>query len=129
MGGVWTWTRDMPHVQDQKRGRLGVNWKFWRILLGYQWHLEGFPEFLRRILLQFLNFEIQDLSPLAVASSPLREDLRSWRPVILFCGRDCPIRRPGQKLLSFWVWRVAGGTTERSCYSPHYSNTKRDYER
>ena len=24
---------------------------------------------------------------------------------------------------------VAGGTIERSCYSPHYVNTERDYER
>ena len=24
---------------------------------------------------------------------------------------------------------VAGGTIERSCYSPHYLNTERDYER
>ena len=33
---------------------------------------------------------------------------------------------PRQKLLCFWV---AGGTIERSCYSPHYVNTERDYER
>ena len=43
--------------------------------------------------------------------------------------RELPIYRPGQKLLSFWVWRVAGGTIERSCYSPHYVNIERDYER
>ena len=24
---------------------------------------------------------------------------------------------------------VAGGTIERSCYSPHYANTERDYEK
>ena len=36
-------------------------------------------------------------------------------------------RRPRQKLLCFLG--VAGGTIERSCYSPHYVNTERDYER
>ena len=36
-------------------------------------------------------------------------------------------RHPRQKLLCFLG--VAGGTIERSCYSPHYVNTERDYER
>ena len=36
-------------------------------------------------------------------------------------------RCPRQKLLCFLG--VAGGTIERSCYSPHYVNTERDYER
>ena len=62
--------------------------------------LEGFSRVpADGFFLQFLNFEIQDLSPLAVASRPLREDLRSWRLVVLLCGRECPIHRPGQKLL------------------------------
>ena len=34
---------------------------------------------------------------------------------------------PRQK--TFLFLGVAGGTIERSCYSPHYVNTERDYER
>ena len=30
---------------------------------------------------------------------------------------------------TFMFLGVAGGTIERSCYSPHYMNTERDYER
>ena len=34
---------------------------------------------------------------------------------------------PAPKTLRFLG--VAGGTIERSCYSPHYVNTERDHER
>ena len=42
-------------------------------------------------------------------------------------GRSGP--RTSSFLVSFLVFSVAGGTVERSCYSPHYANTERDYDR
>ena len=45
----------------------------------------------------------------------------------LFFGDIRARRRPRQKLLCFLG--VAGGTIERSCYSPHYVNAEVDYER
>ena len=60
--------------------------------------------------LEFLNFEIQDLSPLAYRQQAFKEDPdpRSSRSIFhtLCVDRELPIRRPGQKLLSFWVWLV-----------------------
>ena len=44
-----------------------------------------------------------------------------------FLGDIEPRRCPGQK--TFMFLGVAGGTIERSCYSPHYVNTEGDYER
>ena len=46
---------------------------------------------------------------------------------LLFSATLSLRRRPRQKLLCFLG--VTGGTIERSCYSPHYVNTERDYER
>ena len=54
--------------------------------------------------------------------SPLLCDAPIYR---LPVDRKLPLRRPGQKLK---CWGVAGGTIERSCYSPYYVNTERDYE-
>ena len=36
---------------------------------------------------------------------------------------------PPPRPKTFLFLGVAGGTIERSCYSPHYVNTERDYER
>ena len=36
---------------------------------------------------------------------------------------------PSPASKTFMFLGVAGGTIERSCYSPHYVNTERDYER
>ena len=40
-----------------------------------------------------------------------------------------PTVAPGPKTFKFVGLGVAGGAIERSCYSPHYVNTERDYER
>ena len=44
-----------------------------------------------------------------------------------FLGDIEPPPTPASK--TFMFLGVAGGTIERSCYSPHYVNTERDYER
>ena len=67
---------------------------------------EDFPEFLPAdgFFLQFLNFETQDLSSSGELPTGLSErirDPRASQTLSLVC--DAPIRRPGQKLLSFWV--------------------------
>ena len=57
--------------------------------------------------LQFLNFDIQDLSPLAnrhqasQRGSAIQEVCDSFS-----VDRKLPLRRPGQKFCSFWVWLV-----------------------
>ena len=60
----------------------------------------------------------------------LRE--RSYGPEVpprktTFFGDIEPLPTPASK--TFMFLGVAGGTIERSCYSPHYVNTERDYER
>ena len=74
---------------------------------------------------------IPDLSPLTVFSSGGDPQVQSSSLekafFCLFFGDIRARRRPRQKLLCFLG--VAGGTIERSCYSPHYVNTERDYER
>ena len=80
--------------------------------------------------LEFLNFKIQDPSPLANRQQAFRRilirevyDLFSTR-VVWSVSFYLPPRPKTFKFLG-----VAGGTIERSCYSPHYVNTERDYER
>ena len=74
---------------------------------------------------------IPDPSPLTVFRSGRDPQVQSSSPQkAFFClsfGDIRARRRPRQKLLCFLG--VAGGTIERSCYSPHYVNTERDYER
>ena len=77
-----------------------------------------FPEFLR----------IPDLSPLTVISSerdPTVQEVRSLKKYFSWRYRTSPLPRSK----TFMFLGVAGGTIERSCYSPHYVNTERDYER
>ena len=72
------------------------------------------------------------------ASRPLRERIRGHRGSTFlrsFFSRHglsldsaLTARRPGRPK-TFLFLGVAGGTIERSCYSPHYVNTERDYER
>ena len=74
---------------------------------------------------------IPDPTPLTVFSSGRDPQVQSSSLekafFCLFFGDIRARRRPRQKLLCFLG--VAGGTIERSCYSPHYVNTERDYER
>ena len=74
---------------------------------------------------------IPDPTPLTVFSSgrvPGRRGSSLEKAFFcIFLGDIRARRRPRQKLLCFLG--VAGGTIERSCYSPHYVNTERDYER
>ena len=74
---------------------------------------------------------IPDPTPLTVFSSGRDPQVQSSSlEKAFFCfffGDIRARRRPRQKLLCFLG--VAGGTIERSCYSPHYVNTERDYER
>ena len=62
------------------------------------WHSEGFSRVpADGLFLQFLNFEIPDLSPLAIANRPLREDQHDPRSLRSFsCGPQAPSppRRP-----------------------------------
>ena len=77
-----------------------------------------FPEFLR----------IPDLSPLNVISSerdPTVQEVRSLKKYFSWRYRTSPLPRSK----TFMFLGVAGGTIERSCCSPHYVNTERDYER
>ena len=66
--------------------------------------------------------------------------LKVWAPAItwksslfgnfhLSCGCGSQAPSPQPRLKTFKFLGVAGGTIERSCYSPHYVNTERDYER
>ena len=58
----------------------------------------------------------------------IRKDLGDLRSVRSFsCGSQAPTPLP--RLKTFKFLGVAGGAIERSCYSPHYVNTERDYER
>ena len=93
--------------------------------------LGGYSTTRVRSFLQFLNLRFRIwLSPLADWSPPgLAEricDPRSLR--FISCGpqTSSPPLRP--KTFRF-LGVAAGGTIERSCYSPHYVNTERDYER
>ena len=74
---------------------------------------------------------IPDPTPLTVFRSGRDPQVQSSSPKKHFSafsfGDIRARRRPLQKLLCFLG--VAGGTIERSCYSPHYVNTERDYER
>ena len=79
---------------------------------------EVFPEFLW----------IADLSPLTVISSerdPTVQEVRFLKKCFPWRYRTLPL--PRSRTLMFLG--VAGGTIERSCYSPHYVNTERDHER
>ena len=65
------------------------------------------------------------------ASRPLRERIRGHRGSISlrsFFSRHWA-STPPPRPKTFLFLGVAGGTIERSCYSPHYVNTERDYER
>ena len=92
-----------------------------------------FPSSCGRILSAVPEFEIQDLSPLAVTATSrlLREGICGLRALPLrdffLVGHWAIDPRPRPN--SFKFLGVAGGTIERSCYSPHYVNTERDYER
>ena len=80
----------------------------------------------RRAFPEFLWF--QDLSPPAVISSerdPTVQEVRSLEKYFSWRYRTSPLPRSK----TFMFLGVAGGTIERSCYSPHYVNTERDYER
>ena len=79
---------------------------------------EDFPEFL-----WFL-----DLGPPAVISSerdPTVQEVRVSKKCFPWRYRTSPLPRSK----TFMFLGVAGGTIERSCCSPHYVNTERDYER
>ena len=69
------------------------------------WNSEGFPEFSR--------------------TDSFSERIRGPRGSrFIFSGPRASIPPPRPKTFSFLG--VAGGTIERSCYSPHYVNTERD---
>ena len=79
---------------------------------------EDFPEFLW----------FPDLSPPAVISTerdPTVQEVRFSKKCFPWRYRTSPLPRSK----TFMFLGVAGGTIERSCYSPHYVNTERDYER
>ena len=88
-----------------------------------------FPSSCGRIL-SLPEFQIQDLSSLAspAGSSEKESAVAEPSPFEIFLSRrwaSYPLPRPK----TFKFLGVAGGTIERSCYSPHYVNTERDYER
>ena len=60
-----------------------------------------------------------------------RENPRSSRLEFLeiFFLETLSLDSAAQAKKTFLFLGVAGGTIERSCYSPHYVNTERDYER
>ena len=83
-----------------------------------QWNSEGFPRV------------PTDSGPESSDCHQLRE--RSYGPggsslekVFSWRYRTSPLPRSK----TFMFLGVAGGTIERSCYSPHYVNTERDYKR
>ena len=81
-------------------------------------------------ILSLPEFQFQDLSPLAFpAGSPEKESV-VFEPSLRDFFLDGHWRsNPRPRPKTFKFLGVAGGTIERSCYSPHYVNTERDYER
>ena len=74
---------------------------------------------------------IPDPTPLTVFSSgrvPTVQRLVARKSIFLLCSWRYP-SSPSPASKTFMFLGVAGGTIERSCYSPHYVNTERDYER
>ena len=89
-------------------------------------HLPPWISETRRVFAEFLH--IPDLSPLTVISSERDTTVQEVRPLKkCFSWRYRTSPLPRSK--TFMFLGVAGGTIERSCYSPHYVNTERDYER
>ena len=95
-----------------------------------QWNSDGFsPSSCGRIL-SLPEFQFQDLSPLAFpAGSPEKESVVFEPPLRDFFLDGHWRSNPRPRPKTFKFLGVAGGTIERSCYSPHYVNTERDYER
>ena len=88
-----------------------------------------FPSSCGRIL-SLPEFQFQDLSPLAFpAGSPEKESVVFEPPLRDFFLDGHWRSNPRPRPKTFKFLGVAGGTIERSCYSPHYVNTERDYER
>ena len=71
---------------------------------------------------------IPDPTPLTVFSSERDPKVQRFlaRKTTFFSDVEPP---PTPASKTFMFLGVAGGTIERSCYSPHYVNTERDYER
>ena len=83
-------------------------------------HLPPWIRGTRRVFPEFLW--ISDLSPPAVISSerdPTVQEVRSLKKHFSWRYRTSPLPRSK----TFMFLGVAGGTIERSCYSPHYVNT------
>ena len=91
---------------------------------------EGFfPSSCGRIL-SLPEFQFQDLSPLAFPAGSSEKESVVLEPALRDFFLDGHWRsNPRPRLKTFKFSGVAGGTIERSCYSPHYVNTERDYER
>ena len=84
-----------------------------------------FPSSCGRIL-SVPEFEFQDLSPLA--SQLARTCGHRGLSFLRVFSQDLE-PRPPPRPKTFKFLGVAGGTIERSCYSPHNANTEEDYER
>ena len=91
---------------------------------------EGFfPSSCGRIL-SLPEFQFQDLSPLAFPAGSSEKESVVLEPAFRDFFLDGHWRsNPRPRPKTFKFLGVAGGTIERSCYSPHYVNTERDYER
>ena len=76
------------------------------------------------------EFQFQDLSPLAFPAGSSEKESVVFEPSLRDFFLDGHWRsNPRPRPKTFKFLGVAGGTIERSCYSPHYVNTERDYER
>ena len=88
-----------------------------------------FPSSCGRIL-SLPEFQFQDLSPLAFPAGSSEKESVVFEPSLRDFFLDGHWRsNPRPRPKTFKFLGVAGGTIERSCYSPHYVNTERDYER